>query len=620
MNKQEIVTSLDIKAFYNSEIPSLKWNGSGMGQGLCPFHEDHRPSLSVNRNTGQYKCFGCNSNGSLFDFYMVKHGVDFHTAKQELANLAGVNIETHKRIVKTYDYKNKSGDLLFQVVRYEPKGFSQRRPYGNGKWIYNLQGVQLAPYNLPEISKAKSIIICEGERDVDNLKNIGLIATCNPMGAGKWKPEYNDHFKGKGVVIIPDNDEPGLKHGQTIARNLNGIAESVKVVQLPGLNDKEDITDWLNKGGSKESLIEIIKDVSEWVPDERKFITSIEDILTEDTEPITWIVEEFLPEGGITLLTAPPSHYKTFMALALAGSVSQGVHFLGRTTQQKTIYYIEKENPRSVLKSYLTKLGVSKTNPLKVWPSWTEKEPPTFPDEVYLELAKEKPLMIFDSMIRFYPKGTEENSSTDMAQIMSFFRSLTKAGATILVLHHKGKGDSSDYRGSSDILGGVDIAYTIKRPENSNNLTLKCIKSRFSMEKDIPIEVISDDTNIRFEDATQKVTQAREREETEKLESLRDVICNFEEKENKSPNQSELINLSKEKGISKNETLELLKRGEGQFWKSESNGRGKAIHYKSIETTFPPFQPIYSNGKPERSESPLNMVIDLESENIEVIQ
>jgi 5S rRNA maturation endonuclease (ribonuclease M5) len=619
IERQEILDRLDIRALYESELPSIKVMSSGQGQALCPFHNDTKPSLSVNLNTGYFYCHGngCRRQGSIFDFYMARHGVDFTTAKIALAREAGLTTEPPKKIIKRYNYTDETRNLLFQVERYEPKDFRQRRPDGNGGWVYNLSEVRLVPYNLPGVIKTQTIVIAEGEKDADILNRMGITATCNPMGAGKWKPEYNRFFEDTRVAILPDNDEAGREHAQSIAKNLQGIAESVKVVELTGLTEKGDISDWIAQGGTKEQLDKLIREAPEWTPD-RSYLIRVADILHGDNEPIKWDVEDILPEGGVTLLSAPPSHYKTWLALDIARSVSTGGNFLGRPTRPKQVYYIDRENPRTVLRNYLRKLGVTGYEPLKVWPLWSDREAPLFPSDDYLELARERPLIIFDSLIRFYSKGVDENKSTDISQIMSFLRSLIKEGATVLVLHHTGKADKSEYRGSSDILGGVDMAYTIKKSEGLYVLNLKCIKSRFQMEKDIPVEIVSDDVSLRFEDATLRIVQAKEKEELETMEAIRGVIQEFQDQHDKPPNQSELIALVNEKlGISKHDTRPLLIKGKDTFWKSEGGGIGKPIFYKTFETTFPPFQDIYSSGKLERLE---NHLPDSTSEVIEVLE
>jgi DNA primase len=238
--KKQILENLDIKKFYLAELPSLKSIGSDRGQALCPFHEDKKPSLSVNFKTGYFKCFGCERKGSIFDYYKKKHGVNFRAAIFALSSEAGLTDKAE--ISKTYDYVDESGNFLFQVVRYKPKRFSQRRRDGDEGWINNIKGVLLVPYNLPDVLKAKSVIIVEGEKDADNLHNIGLVGTCNPMGAGKWRTDYNQYFKGKKVAIIPDNDSPGKKHATAVAKHLKYTAESVKIVEIPGVQEHGDIS------------------------------------------------------------------------------------------------------------------------------------------------------------------------------------------------------------------------------------------------------------------------------------------------------------------------------------------------------------------------------------------
>ncbi|MDP6494877.1 MAG: hypothetical protein QGI09_05565, partial [Dehalococcoidia bacterium] len=98
-----------------------------------------------------------------------------------------------RRISATYDYTDEDGTLLFQTVRYDPKDFAQRQPDGKGGWKWNLEGVRRVLYRLPELLGAdpsEPVFIVEGEKDVDRLAGLGLVATTNPMGVKKWRPEY----------------------------------------------------------------------------------------------------------------------------------------------------------------------------------------------------------------------------------------------------------------------------------------------------------------------------------------------------------------------------------------------------------------------------------------------
>ena len=122
-------------------------------------------------------------------------------------------------------------------------------------------------YRLPELLKAEpsaTIYIPEGEKDVDNLRERGLVATTNPMGAGKWSPGMSEPLLGRHVVILPDNDPAGAAHARDIARELNGVAASIRTLALPGLPPKGDVSDWLATGGTAKELEVMATAVEPW--------------------------------------------------------------------------------------------------------------------------------------------------------------------------------------------------------------------------------------------------------------------------------------------------------------------------------------------------------------------
>lgn len=168
-----------------------------------------------------------------------------------------------------YRYCDAAGQVVMEAVRYrDPKAFRQRRPTPEGKWVWNLSGVDLVPYRLPELLAApgRAVLVVEGEKDVDALRSRGFVATCNPMGAGKWRPEYSEHLAGRHVAILPDNDQPGRDHGERVARSLHGKAASVKVVELPGLLEHGDVSDYFAAGGTADALKRLIKKARPWSP------------------------------------------------------------------------------------------------------------------------------------------------------------------------------------------------------------------------------------------------------------------------------------------------------------------------------------------------------------------
>lgn len=177
-----------------------------------------------------------------------------------------------------YDYKDEQGKLLFQVVRVQfstDKHIYQRHFNQKGEWVNNLRGVRRVIYRLPEVLEAvkngTTVFVVEGEKDVETLFEWGIVATTSPMGAGKWQDEYSRYLCGADVVIIPDNDEPGRKHAEKVARSLYGIARSVKVIKLPVWREHEDVTDWKERyGGTKELLMEIANGTPEYIPSKPK--------------------------------------------------------------------------------------------------------------------------------------------------------------------------------------------------------------------------------------------------------------------------------------------------------------------------------------------------------------
>jgi hypothetical protein len=212
----------------------------------CVFHPDgkgkppHQPNLYISEKG--FICHACGEKGSL---KMLSEHLGFSRKRSDPEQI--------------YSYRDEGGELLYQVLRYPGKEFPVRRPDDNGGWIWNLNGTKRVLYRLPElISKGdETVFIVEGEKDVDKLTHLGLLATTNPGGAGKWRAEYNDFFEGRDVVIIPDNDQHGENHAAQIANNLQRMAISIRILRLPGLREKGDVSDWLQMGNTLDDLVRL---------------------------------------------------------------------------------------------------------------------------------------------------------------------------------------------------------------------------------------------------------------------------------------------------------------------------------------------------------------------------
>jgi len=177
-----------------------------------------------------------------------------------------------------FDYENERGERLFQVLKFEPlnapKTFRQRLGPEQEKW--SIKGIRIVPFKLPELitelAEDKIIFIVEGEKDVLTLRKHGIPATCNPMGAGKWRAQWAvEFFNGANVIICGDNDQPGRDHVQDVARSLDGKAKQIRVLDLreywPQIDESDDITDWFEDGGGTvERLWEIVDGLKNWQP------------------------------------------------------------------------------------------------------------------------------------------------------------------------------------------------------------------------------------------------------------------------------------------------------------------------------------------------------------------
>lgn len=249
----------------------------------CPQSERHangdaHPSLKVNPKKDIWGCFVCGVSGTAYAlaaFIMGSEPSDkravtawlrerglLNGKPPEAAHTNREHLDDSKaQIVAKYDYEDEIGELLFQVIRVEPKGFRQRRPDGFGGWLWNLDGARRVLYRLREVLAETDILVCEGEKDCDTACKMGIVATCNPGGAGKWRPEFTEVLGGKKVVVIPDADEPGRKHALHVAQSLVGKVESLRVLKLPAV---KDFSEWVERGGTKEALSELIRNTVEW--------------------------------------------------------------------------------------------------------------------------------------------------------------------------------------------------------------------------------------------------------------------------------------------------------------------------------------------------------------------
>jgi hypothetical protein len=200
---------------------------------------------------------------------------------------------------------------------------------------------------------------------------------------------------------------------------------------------------------------------------------------------VEWIVEDLLPRSALTVLAGERGSYKSFACLDLAARVAVGYPFAGHKTVATPVLYLDRENGAQIINARKTFLGIGDTSSddgLSYWGTWMPEDPCSLNDERLIATAeKRKPVIIFDSLIRF-AQGKDENSADAMAKVTELFRRLTKVGASVLVIAHKSdKPGSSPYRGSSEILAGCDVGWSLTK-EPGHSVKWSCIKNRFREE------------------------------------------------------------------------------------------------------------------------------------------
>lgn len=183
-----------------------------------------------------------------------------------LNNQNNANLSSEPEAV--YPYCDAVGQVLYEVVRLPGKQFRVRRPKGNGTYEWNLDGIERLPYRLNEVLVAEEVFIVEGEKDVETLRGLEIIASTNPGGAGGWREEFTQYFRGKRVIVLPDQDAPGHKWADRVLLDLHGTATQVKRIDLPGLEfgSGADVSDWINSGHHKAELRELVEAAPLWEP------------------------------------------------------------------------------------------------------------------------------------------------------------------------------------------------------------------------------------------------------------------------------------------------------------------------------------------------------------------
>ncbi|MBM4188243.1 MAG: hypothetical protein FJ206_13145 [Gemmatimonadetes bacterium] len=438
-----------------------KRNGRGW-RAQCPAHKDDTPSLTIDGGVDGRILVHCHA-GCSHEAILAAVGLRSGDLFPASAPRAG-----RPELLATYEYRTAEGQPAFEVRKFldvasgggRTKTF---RPFLPGRDRPGLDGHPLVLYRLPELLQRPEgavVFVVEGEKDVDRLVDQGLTATTNPFGAEKWRPEFSACLRGADVIILPDNDDPGRRHADQVARALWGTAARVRVVELPGLAPKGDVSDWLDAGHSIDDLQRFADLAPDWNPAAGPVVlaggpeshpdeTALPDpvrLADVTATPLEFAIDGLLVQREVNAIVGDGGSFKSTLQLAAATFVAG--HALAFDTFGLTpgpVLIVSGEDGRDVIKNRIE--AIARGHRLDVEAvlanMYVYDEGPDIDDprwQLRLEQAANDVhavLACFDPLVDLCGHGVEENSNSDAKRVTRWLRRfIRETGATPWLSHH----------------------------------------------------------------------------------------------------------------------------------------------------------------------------------------
>jgi hypothetical protein len=464
------------------KLPDAKKTSSGW-IASCPLSGHNTPEGHLTlKDAGDKALVTCQGGTHTYQDYCEAWGFDSLTYSPNGAEA---------KIIATYDYTDADGKLLYQVVRFEPKDFRQRRPDGAGGWVWNLKGVNPVLYRLPEVLKAvregQTVYICEGEKDAKALKEKGLTATTNSGGAEKWRPEYGETLAGASVIILPDRDAPGQRHAAKVAASLHCKAKSLKLLELPDRDGYQvkDISDWLAAGGTVAELERLASETREYKPKESDI--SLVCMADVEAETVSWLWHPYIPLGKPTLLEGDPGVGKSWVSLAIATAVSLGKGLPGTETIESASVVLAsaEDGLGDTIRPRLDAMGANVRNVHAIKGALDFGNGGLDRLETFIQEVRPA-LVVIDPLVAYIGASVDIHRANETRAVMAKLADMAeKHGCAILAIRHLTKGGTLKpiYRG----LGSIEFAAACRSvlmagsdPDNPQKRGIVQIKSNLT--------------------------------------------------------------------------------------------------------------------------------------------
>lgn len=414
-------------------------------------------------------------------------------------------------------------------TRYEwLSGFNRARLADIPAWLLeDISPKQTQPKDWERILEG----VPEGERHTYAVSLVGKLFRHLPMD--EWK-----------TVALPlveswnERNNPPLPEDE-----LMQIVRSLSVKEATAKELREDSKNTANTDITDSENIDLTP-------------IALKDLLSRRLPELQWTIEQLIPEGGLVVLSAPPSHHKTWLALYFAIQVAHGEMVFDRfKTKQGNVLFIEEDTGDRLIAWRVQKLDPSNKNaPIKfLFRKGIKLENQKIVGKL-MELIKKENVsfIIFDSLIQLH--NQDENVNKDMAAVLAPLRKIADMGVSVLVLHHHRKESGSEdnvvwrdrsqsLRGASAILGMLNSHLVIQRDYNKSTLRQAKLWERPEMN---PLE---------FEVA----------DENEKI-VIRCLGEKEPEKDKKTVIRETTLETLKEEHLTRNELVERLKDVAGQSY------------------------------------------------------
>lgn len=435
--------------------------------------------------------------------------------------------------IAIYPYHDDNGNLAYEVLKFAktaPRRFMQRRPHPDGGWIWGLQAglygktrggdwfkakegkkyEQTAQFDearwylyrrsevLDAILAGKPVLLAEGEKDADTLREWGFCATTNQGGAKNWKPELTADLAGADIIIMPDNDDAGRARVLLRGSELKPVAKSVRVLDLArhwtDAPDKADVTDWKEQaGGTKDKLAALLAKAPHWTPERPK---SLYGAFTWDQVGKTgigrrfdYIIDGWLPERGRSVVAGPSQSGKSFLAIHMAMCIARGVDFFGNQADKGLVIYQAGEGGYGIANrfdAYRRHHELADEDlPIVVLPEQVDLYSRDGDTEKLIaeirawQLVHRDPLrLIVIDTLATATVGADENSGKDMGYVLENIARIERELRCHVMLVHHMNAAGQKLRGHTSVHANVDTVITTVNDETTKIRTVKLAKQK----------------------------------------------------------------------------------------------------------------------------------------------